>query len=93
MNIFWKKKKNFSDRAPPLPIPNREVKPVSDYWYCVSGRVGRRRSHEINIQDPFVGNDEGFFACGKCDFFDFFFESIRKKSYFCGDKKSIKVFG
>jgi len=25
-------------------------------WYCISGRVCRRR----NIQEPFVGNDEGF---------------------------------
>ena len=27
---------------PPLPIPNREVKPPPRRWYCESGRVGHR---------------------------------------------------
>ena len=34
---------DYSDRVPPLPIPNREVKPISADGTALSGRVGRRR--------------------------------------------------
>ena len=33
----------YSDGAPPLPIPNREVKPVRADGTASSGRVGSRR--------------------------------------------------
>ena len=34
---------DYSGGAPPLPIPNREVKPVSADGTANCGRVGRRR--------------------------------------------------
>ena len=34
----------YSNGVPPLPIPNREVKPISADGTANSGRVGRRQS-------------------------------------------------
>ena len=34
---------DYSGRVPPLPIPNREVKPASADGTANCGRVGRRR--------------------------------------------------
>ena len=53
MSISWKTDikilKTYGDYntgVPPLPIPNREVKPGSADGTASSGRVGRRRSSE-----------------------------------------------
>ena len=41
--ILLRNSGGYSDGAPPLPIPNREVKPVSADGTAYCGRVGRRQ--------------------------------------------------
>jgi hypothetical protein len=45
-NKAWAEKDlgGYSNGAPPLPIPNREVKPISADGTAYSGRVSRRHS-------------------------------------------------
>ena len=64
----------YSDGAPPLPIPNREVKPVRADGTASSGRVGSRRffpeesgiphNVECRISDLYNMHDphEGYFC-------------------------------
>ena len=53
----------YSDKVPPLPIPNREVKLVRADGTAFSGRVGRRRILKI----PGSAKSRGFLRlCGFC---------------------------
>ena len=56
IRLFQRQKGGYSDGAPPLPIPNREVKPVcADGTAIPSGRVGSRQPIErlSNLDDLF----------------------------------------
>ena len=60
---FISRKNNggYNDGDPPLPIPNREVKPISaDDTAIPSGKVGSRQ-----LCETFRRNSEGLFFCAQ----------------------------
>ena len=60
---------DYTARAPPLPIPNREVKPrrADDTWWLTHGKVGRRQGFFIGpkVRNPLSLCDSGFFIWHK----------------------------
>ena len=72
--IFWW----LWSGCPPLPIPNREVKPrIADDTAHVRGKVGRRQSFTEGVSD-----EAPFFLFYRFDRFDRFYRWDRYDSFF-----------